>query len=124
MLVARVGKWSDRILFDIDKNVSSLRVTLRYSGASLLCHVDVIGTLPPDMRLQATIKTEGEERGGSELDANGDLLHEGMEPGRYTISIGYGSDLYTEEKSVFVKKNQRTKVTFTIDADKLQKHEN
>ena len=123
MLMALVGEWPDRYHFDLDKNVASVRVALRYNGASLLCHVNVIGTLPPDMRLQANIYSEAGRSSGGELDANGDVLDEGLEPGRYRISIGDGRDDYTQEKTVLVKKNQQTKVTFTIDASNLRKRD-
>jgi hypothetical protein len=42
---------------NVEGNLQGVRIVLRYKGASILCRVDVIGKLPPNVRLMVLISS-------------------------------------------------------------------
>jgi 5-hydroxyisourate hydrolase-like protein (transthyretin family) len=128
MRLAEAGWTEGYRLITVDRNVKGMRVVLRYKGASILCHVNVVGALPPSVHLMVDVTFNYQDRKGSwggwrEFDANGDSLEEGLEPGAYELTIGDGSRRFTETRTITVTKNQQTRVSFTVDAGKIQRRD-
>lgn len=120
--VAEKGMVGDSRIFDVEGNMQRVRLVLRYKAASILCHVNVIGTLPPQIRLMVSIDSgigKGGWVGSRDVDANGNMLITGLEPGNYDLAIGDGSRHFTKTRRVTVTKNQQTEVSFTVDASKI-----
>ena len=108
---------------DLDSNLKGVRVVLHYKAASILCHVNVVGKLPPNVRLMVDVDSgigKGGWAGWRDVDANGDMLETGLEPGEYALEVGDGGRRFTEKKRIKVTRNEQTKVSFTIDASKIQ----
>jgi 5-hydroxyisourate hydrolase-like protein (transthyretin family) len=126
MQLAQPG-WTDGYrLIEVDHNLKGMRIVLHYKGASILCHVDVVGTLPLGVRLMVDIDTgigKGGWAGWREIDANGDMLQTGLEPGNCNLTIGDGNRRFTETKRITVPKNQQTKISFTVDASKIPRRD-
>lgn len=123
--LAEEGFSSDSRKLNVESDLQSVRVVLRYkaASASILCHVNVVGKLPPDVRLMVLIDSgigKGGWSGWRDVDANGDMLATGLEPGIYDLKIGDGGRRFTKAKRITVTKNQQTKLSFTIDAGKIQ----
>ncbi len=129
MQLAQAG-WTDGYrLINVDLNLKGMRVVLRYKGASILCHVDVIGTLPPSAHLMVDLTFDHPDGKGSwtslrAVDSNGDMHAEGLEAGAYTLAIrgDFGTG-FTETKRITVTKNNQTKISFTVDASKIPRRE-
>jgi hypothetical protein len=51
------------------------------------------------------------------------MLETGLEAGHYHLVIGDGVRHFTRPKRVTVKENQQTKVSFTVDASKVQERD-
>jgi hypothetical protein len=128
MQLADAG-WTDGYrLISVDRTMRCVRVMLHYKGASILCHVNVVGTLPPSVHLMLDVTFNYPDRkrswsGGGEFDANGDSLEEGLEPGTYKLAIGDGIRRFTETRAITVTKNQQTRVSFAVDASKIQRRD-
>jgi hypothetical protein len=124
--LAEKGVGADSRTLNVEVNMQRVRIVLRYKAASILCHVNVIGALPPDVHLMVLIDSgigKGGWSGWREVDANGNMLETGLEPGNYDLVVGDGARRFTEIKSIKVANNQQTKVSFTIDASKIQKRD-
>jgi hypothetical protein len=57
------------------------------------------------------------------LDANGDFILEGLEPGDYRVSIRERSSRLSETKVVTLKKNEQASVSFFLEFFNLIKIE-
>jgi hypothetical protein len=124
--VAGEGSGAVSRTLNVEGNMQGVRIVVRYKAASILCRVNVIGKLPPQVRLMVLIDSgigKGGWAGWREVDANGDMLETGLEPGDYNLEIGDGSRRFTKPKRVTVTKNRQTKVSFTIDASKIQERD-
>ena len=124
--VAEAGSSSAYPLINITGNMSGVRVVMRYKSGSIRSHVNVLGALPLGVRLMVNTNwtdPDGKRSysGGAKVDANGDVLEEGLEPGTYELSVSDGSRNFTEPMKVTVTKNQQTKVSFTVDATKIER---
>jgi hypothetical protein len=118
----------DTRVITMDQDLRGVHVVLHFKGASIACHVDVTGTPPPSVRLMILLDYKPADKkagwgGWRDVDSDGDLLEEGLEPGDYDITVGDGSRRFSDPKHVSVTKNKQTKVSFTIDASRIQRRD-
>ena len=106
---AREGWRRNRRVVDVTSDIQDVRVMARYDAASILCHVNVIGALPQETRLMILIHRRidnGGWGGWRRVDANGDMLEAGLEPGTYELTLGDGIRRFSEAKKVIVRTNR------------------
>ena len=121
---AREGWRPDRRVVNVASDIQDVRVMARYDAASILCHVNVIGALPQDARLMILIHRRidnGGWGGWRRVDANGDMLEAGLEPGTYELTLGDGMRRFSKAQQVTVRANRQTEASFAIDARDIQK---
>ena len=122
----QLGDKSDRTdgrTINVDGGLRNMRIVMRYKGASILCHVNVVGKLPAGVRLKVSIDSgigKGGWSGWRDVDPEGNMLETGLDPGIYELEIGDGGRRFTKAKRITVTNNQQTRVSFTIDASTIE----
>jgi hypothetical protein len=109
-----------------DGGLTGVRIVLLYKNGSIRGHATITSGKPDlNTRLHAGISRQ-DERGSSwstsrEVDANGDFSIDGLDPGKYEISIYDDMRGFSETKSVTVSKDSETRVSFVIDLSSNKK---
>jgi len=109
-----------------DAGLDVVKVVVAYRNARIRCHVNVVGGKPAAdtgvaLSVSRTFSGGGQWVTQPQLDADGNVTLEGLEPGAYELCIRtYKKYLDQTKRTVHLEANKEIRVTFDIKLDDLR----
>ena len=109
-----------------DAGLDVVKVVMAYRNARIRCHVNVVGGKPAAdtgvaLSVSRTFSGGGQWVTQPQLDADGNVTLEGLEPGAYELCIRtYKKYLDQTKRTVHLEANKEIRVTFDIKLDDLR----